>query len=523
MGVSGMLLIGGEDVVGREAGVYAVNPATGAELETAFTGASDADVDHACTLAAAAFDLYRETSQATRAAFLRAIGKGIVALGDELIDRAVAESGLPRARLEGERGRTVGQLELFADIVERGSFLGAVIDRAQPERKPLPRPDLRLRRIAIGLVAVFGASNFPLAFSVAGGDTASALAAGCPVVVKAHPSHPGTSELVGRAIQHAVKECGLPAGVFALLGGLGNAVGQAMVQHPAIKAVGFTGSRAGGLALMHLAAARPEPIPVYAEMSSVNPVFLMEHALAEKAEELAKGFVDSLVLGVGQFCTNPGLAVGLEGDSLSRFAEAAAEEVAGRSASTMLSPGIHAAYTRGAERLASSAEVRTLARVEAVAGLNGAPALFAIAAADLLAKPELGEEVFGPSSLLVTCKSTEQMQQVAEQMEGQLTATLLAEDADAEKVRPLLRILERKVGRIVYNGYPTSVEVAWAMVHGGPFPATSDSRTTSVGAGAIERFLRPVSYQNLPQGLLPEVLQDGNPLKAPRIVDRRAE
>jgi NADP-dependent aldehyde dehydrogenase len=274
---------------------------------------------------------------------------------------------------------------------------------------------------------------------------------------------------------------------------------------------------------MHIAAARPEPIPVYAEMSSVNPVFLMEHALADNAESLAKGFVDSLVLGVGQFCTNPGLAVGLEGDRFSRFAKAAAEEIAGRSAGTMLSPAIHAAYTRGVERLASCGQVETLARVEAVSGSKGAPALFAIAATDLLAKPELGEEIFGPSSLLVTCKSAEQMQQVAGQMEGQLTATLLAADADAEALRPLLRILERKVGRIVYNGYPTGVEVAWAMVHGGPFPATSDSRTTSVGGGAIERFLRPVSYQNLPPALLPEVLQDGNPLKVPRVVDRRAE
>ena len=523
MGVRGVLLIGGEEVVGSHAGVYAVNPATGAELETAFTGAGDAEVSRACTLAAAAFDTYRETSQSVRAAFLRSVGQGIMALGDELIDRAMAESGLPRPRLEGERGRTVGQLEMFADLVERGAFMGAVIDTAQPERKPLPRPDLRLRKIAIGPVAVFGASNFPLAFSVAGGDTASALAVGCPVVVKAHPAHPGTSELVGRAIQDAVKECGLPSGVFALLGGAGNAVGEAMVRHPAIKAVGFTGSRAGGLALMHIAAARPEPIPVYAEMSSVNPVFLMEHALADSAESLAKGFVDSLVLGVGQFCTNPGLAVGLEGDRFARFAKAAAEEITGRSAGTMLSPAIYAAYTRGVERLASCGQVETLARVEAGSGSKGAPALFAIAATDLLAKPELGEEIFGPSSLLVTCKSAEQMQQVAGQMEGQLTATLLAADADAEALRPLLRILERKVGRIVYNGYPTGVEVAWAMVHGGPFPATSDSRTTSVGGGAIERFLRPVSYQDLPLALLPEVLQDGNPLKVPRVVDRRAE
>ena len=522
MTITGVLLIGEEEVVGTQAPVRATNPATGAELEPLFAGGGEVEVDRACTLAEAAFDIYRETSQADRAAFLRAIAKNIIEIGDELIERAMAESGLPRPRLEGERGRTTGQLEMFADIVERGGFIGAVIDTALPDRKPLPRPDLRLRRIALGPVAIFGASNFPLAFSVAGGDTASALAAGCTVVVKAHPAHPGTSELVGRAIQRAVKECGLPAGVFSLVGGVGNEVGQAMVKHPAIKAVGFTGSRAGGLALMRSAAARPEPIPVYAEMSSVNPVFLMEHALAAKAETLAKGFVDSLVLGVGQFCTNPGLAIGVESEGFARFREAAAAEVTTRAAGTMLSPGIHAAYVKGVAKLGSAGSVTTLAQVQAEAGCKGAPALFAVDAADLLANPELGEEVFGPSSLLVSCTSAEQMRQVAEQIEGQLTATILAEDADADAIRPLLSVLERKVGRIVYNGYPTGVEVAWAMVHGGPFPATSDSRTTSVGAGAIERFLRPVSYQNLPQGLLPGALKDGNPLGIPRVVDKTA-
>lgn len=501
----------------------AVNPATGAELEPIFYAAGEAEIERACMLAAAAFDEYRETSQAQRAKFLRAIGNGIVALGDELIERAMAETGLPRPRLEGERGRTVGQLEMFADIVERGAFIGAIIDTALPDRKPLPRPDIRRRKIAIGPVAVFGASNFPLAFSVAGGDTASAFAAGCPVVVKAHGAHLGTSELVGRVIQQAAQECDLPAGVFSLVGGIVNFVGEALVRHPEIKAVGFTGSRAGGLAIVRMAAERPEPIPVYAEMSSVNPVFLMEHALGDRAEAMAKSFVDSLVLGVGQFCTNPGLVIACEGAGLTRFRETASTEVANRTAATMLSAGIHAAYVRGVDRLSSTGSVETLAKAEAAPGCQGASALFEITASDLLANPKLGEEVFGPSALLVRCRSVEEMQQVAESMEGQLTATIQAGDADADIVRVLLPVLERKVGRIVYNAFPTGVEVSWAIVHGGPYPATSDSRTTSVGGGAIERFLRPISYQNLPEGLLPKALRDGNPLQIPRVVDKTFE
>lgn len=523
MTITGEMLIGNTAIFGNHGTVRAFSPVAGAELEPEFGGGTEADVDRACTLAAAAFDSYRETSLPARAAFLRAIGKGITELGDTLIERAMAESGLPGPRLEGERGRTIGQLEMFASIVEAGRFVNATIDTALPDRKPLPRPDLRLRRIALGPVAVFGASNFPLAFSVAGGDTASALAAGCPVVVKAHPAHLGTSELVGRVIQQAVQECGLHPGVFSLVLGIGNEVGQALVRHPAIQAVGFTGSRRGGLSLMQAAAARSQPIPVFAEMSSINPVFVFPGALGEKAEVLAKGFVDSLVLGVGQFCTNPGLVVGVESEAFTRFRQIAQQEIATRLGGVMLSPGIHSAYQQGVSRMESHGGVETLAKVaENPAACHGTPALFAITGAQLLASPELGEEVFGPSSLLVICKTPEEMLAVTNNLEGQLTATILAEAPDADLVRPLLPVLERKVGRIVYNGYPTGVEVAYAMVHGGPYPATSDSRTTSVGAGAIDRFLRPVSYQNIPQGLLPEALRDGNPLHIPLTLDTRA-
>jgi alpha-ketoglutaric semialdehyde dehydrogenase len=523
MTVTGMMLIGAAEVKGTYGTMRAFNPTTAAEMAPEFYGGGEADVDQACTLAAAAFDQYRETSLVDRAAFLRAIGAGLLELGDTLIDRAQAESGLPKARLEGERGRTIGQLEMFAKIVEGGRWVGAVIDTALLDRKPMARTDLRLRRIPLGPVAVFGASNFPLAFSVAGGDTASALAAGCPVVAKAHPAHLGTSELVGRVIQAAVKKCGLPEGVFSLVLGEGNAIGQALVLHPAIKAVGFTGSRRGGLSLVKSAAGRPEPIPVYAEMSSTNPMFLLEGALAKDAAGMAKGFVDSLTLGVGQFCTNPGLAIAIAGPALDAFRASASGEIPTRAPGTMLSPGIHAAYQQGVEKLSGSSAVKLLAGAPAADGCRGAAALFEVAANDLLQDPVLGEEVFGPSSVLVTCKDEAEMLAVAEQMEGQLTASLMAESSDAALAAKLLPILERRVGRIVYNGFPTGVEVAWAMVHGGPFPATSDSRTTSVGAGAIDRFLRPVSYQNFPDSLLPAALQESNPLGIARVRDTANE
>jgi 2,5-dioxopentanoate dehydrogenase len=499
---------------------HAIDPATGEQLEPAFSAADDSHVAAACALADVAFDAFRETTPAERAAFLDTIAARIEAIGDALIDRAAAESGLPRARLLGERGRTCGQLRLFATLLRAGRWAGVVVDHAQPERQPLPRADLRQRRIAVGPVAVFGASNFPLAFSTAGGDTASALAAGCPVVVKGHPAHPGTSALVGAAIREAVAACGLPDGVFSLLQGPSNALGAALVRDPRIKAVGFTGSRVGGLALVALAQARPEPIPVYAEMSSVNPVILFPAALAARAEALGVAYVASLTMGSGQFCTNPGIVVALAGPDLDRFAAAAAAAVEGAAAQVMLTPGIHANYDRGVTRLAGESGVETLARgVESAGPHCGRGALFTTDAATFLANPALAEEVFGASSIIVRAADMAQLRDVLAAMEGQLTATLHLDPADHELARPLIPLLERKAGRILANGWPTGVEVAPAMVHGGPFPATSDPRTTSVGTAAIERFLRPVCYQDLPDALLPPPLRPDNPWHLPRRID----
>ncbi|NUB21917.1 aldehyde dehydrogenase family protein [Azospirillum formosense] len=520
MTITGEMLIGARSHRGSDGEFRAVDPATGADLEPAFGGGGAAEVERACALAWAAFDAFRETGLEARAAFLETIAANILDLGDALIVRAMAESGLPRPRLEGERGRTVGQLRLFAETVREGGWLEARIDPAQPERKPLPRPDVRQRHIPLGPVAVFGASNFPLAFSVAGGDTASALAAGCPVVVKGHSAHPGTSELVGQAIRAAVASCGLPEGVFSLLFGVGNPIGTALVTDPRIKAVGFTGSRGGGLALMAAAARRPEPIPVYAEMSSINPVFLMPAALAARAEALGKGFVASLTMGAGQFCTNPGILLGVNGPDLDRFVAVAVEALGGSAAATMLTPAIHAAYDSGVARLSGSAAVATLARGLACFGPNQAQAaLFGTTADAFLTEPALQDEVFGAASLLIRCPDVAAMRSVAERLEGQLTATVQMEPADGDAVAALLPTLERKAGRILANGWPTGVEVCHAMVHGGPFPATSDSRRTSVGTLAIRRFLRPVCYQDIPAALLPEALRDGNPLGLWRRID----
>ncbi|WP_332875780.1 aldehyde dehydrogenase (NADP(+)) [Massilia sp. S19_KUP03_FR1] len=519
MTLNGQLLIGATAPFGSAASFKAIDPATGAHIEPAFGSATLDDVERACTLAQQAFDSYRDTTPQVRAAFLEQVAQNILDLGPVLIERAMHESGLPQARLEGERGRTVGQLRLFAKVVRDGRWLAATLDSALPERAP-PRPDLRLRKIALGPVVVFGASNFPLAFSVAGGDTASALAAGCPVVVKAHGAHPGTSELVGRAVQAAVASCGLPEGVFSMLHGDGRTIGQALVSHAAIKAVGFTGSRQGGMALVRAAAARAEPIPVYAEMSSINPMFLLPDALAQGAAKIGSGFIDSLTLGAGQFCTNPGLVIALEGAALEQFRAAAVTALQGKTGTTMLTPGIHSAFTDGVEKLGKQNGVTLLARGQAGStACAGQAALFQTDAAHFLANPALEDEIFGAASLIVACRDLDQFRQIAEYLDGQLTATMFLTENDRDAALALLPVLERKAGRILINGFPTGVEVAYAMVHGGPFPATSDSRSTSVGAGAIERFLRPVSYQDLPAFLLPAALQDDNPLGLWRLRD----
>jgi 2,5-dioxopentanoate dehydrogenase len=519
MPLSGKLLLGATQAMGSAGTINAFNPATGEALEPAFGLASHAEVAHACELAAAAFDIYRETTLDVRARFLETIAEQIEAVGDALIERAMAETGLPRARLEGERGRTCNQLRLFASVVRAGDAVGARIDPALPERKPLPRSDLRMRRIALGPVAVFGASNFPLAFSVAGGDTASALAAGCPVVAKAHPAHPGTSELVGLAVQQAVSRCALPEGVFSLLFAQNHVAG-ALVANPHIQAVGFTGSRAGGLALRNIAQARPQPIPFYGELSAVNPVFLLPHALDARGAALAQPFVASVTLGAGQFCTNPGLLFAIDGPGLNAFIDAAVSALGAAGAQTMLTPGIHQAYVQNVERLAKEHNVQCLARGQASSTPNAAQAgLFATDAASFMAQPSLHEEIFGATALLVRCKDAAELRAIAETLEGQLTATLHLDDGDIALARTLLPVLERKVGRIIANGWPTGVEVCHAMVHGGPWPATTDARSTSVGTAAIERFLRPVCYQDLPPALLPVAVQDSNPLKLRRLID----
>ena len=520
---NGAILVGASERQGG-APFFAIDPSTGAKGEVAFHNASAADVADACALADAAFESFSTLTPDARAAFLEAVADGIMAIGDLLITTAMSETGLPRGRLEGERGRTVGQLRLFAGYVRQGDWLDATIDKALPERQPLPRSDLRRVNQSVGPVAVFGASNFPLAFSVAGGDTASAFAAGCPVVVKGHPAHPGTGELVARAIAAAVRSCGLHEGVFSYLPGTTNDLGGALVADPRIKAVGFTGSRGGGLSLMKIAAERAEPIPVYAEMSSINPVVLLPGALAARAEALGTAFVGSLTLFSGQFCTNPGLVVALDSPDLDRFVASAAEALSGNAAQVMLTPGIHAAYEKGVAALSGAEGVTTVARGVAGDGVNrGQHALFATSGDRFRANPALAHEVFGSSSILVKCATVEEMIATIADLEGQLTATLQMEESDQADAARLLPTLSRKVGRVLANGWPTGVEVTHAMVHGGPFPSTSDGRSTSVGTLAMMRFLRPVCYQDVADAVLPPALQAANPWQLNRRVEGRLE
>ncbi|BBY19207.1 aldehyde dehydrogenase (NADP(+)) [Mycolicibacterium litorale] len=517
--LTGQMLIAGTAVHGTGAEIRGFDPTRGAELEPAYRHGEASHVEAACAAAAEAFHAYRATSSDQRARFLEGIADNIAAITDDLVHRAHAETGLPEARLTGEVGRTTGQLRLFASVLREGSWNGARIDTAQPDRTPLPRPDLRQRMVPLGPVAVFGASNFPLAFSVAGGDTASALAAGCPVVVKAHDAHPGTSELVGRAICAAVADAGLPPGTFSLLYIPGPGLGTALVTDPRIKAVGFTGSRAGGLALVAAAAARPEPIPVYAEMSSINPVFLLGGALAGRGAEIGRAFVGSLTMGSGQFCTNPGLVIAIDSPGLDAFTAAAAEALSASAPTAMLTPDIADNYRAGVDALSGEATLVARGSADGDAAVSCRAALFSTDAAGLLGSKSLQAEVFGASSLIVRCADLDEMKTVAANLEGQLTATLHIDDSDVAHAGELLPILELKAGRILFNGWPTGVEVCHAMVHGGPFPATSDSRTTSVGSRAIDRFLRPVCYQDAPKSLVPSAIADDNPDRLWRRVD----
>ncbi|GAA3583728.1 aldehyde dehydrogenase (NADP(+)) [Amycolatopsis ultiminotia] len=519
---TGRALIGGTAAVPATAATFrAVDPATGEEIGPVFVECGAVETERAAKLAAAAFDGYRHTGIEERAAFLESIANEIEARASPIAELARLETGLPTARVAGETTRTTGQLRLFARTLREGDWLQARIDPGDPERIPLPRPDVRCRAVPLGPVAVFGASNFPLAFSVAGGDTASALAAGAPVIVKAHPSHPGTSELVGTAICEAVRRHGLPEGTFSLLQGTSHELGAALVTHPAIKAVGFTGSRAGGLALLRLAQQRPVPIPVYAEMSAVNPVFVLPGAVAERGAEIGASYVASVTGSAGQLCTKPGLLFVLERTGAQDLVDAAAAAIERVPATVLLNPAISTAFGKETAAVEHTEGVRLVATGVADPALacTGVPSLFETTGAGLLGRPRLPAEMFGPASVIVRVADEKELHAIAETLEGQLTATIHASAVDHRTAAALLGRLELIAGRVLFNDWPTGVEVNHAMVHGGPFPATSAPATTSVGTRAIERFLRPVAYQGVPVELLPAELRDDNPSHLFRRVD----
>jgi alpha-ketoglutaric semialdehyde dehydrogenase len=520
MSLSGKHIIGANLAASGTQTFRAFDPVKNEAIAPDFFEGTQTDVDEAAQLAKSDFDKVRNIKNSQRANFLNTIAEEILALDEELVKRTVTETGLPEARIISERGRTINQLKLFAEVVSDGSWIEARIDTPKPDRKPIPKPDIRMLNIAIGPVAVFGASNFPLAFSVAGGDTASALAAGCPVIVKGHPAHPGTSELVGKAVQAAVRKNNMPEGTFSLIQGSGTVVGEALVKHPGIKAVGFTGSFRGGKALFDLAMSRPEPIPFYAEMGSTNPIFLLPGVLKERGSNIAQDFVDSVTLGVGQFCTNPGLVFGLNNRDFENFISVASETMEAKGLGTMLHHGIKSAYDKGIEELTSFTGVELLIDKKSnKTTCDGIPRLLRTTGKTFAQHPRLEEEVFGPSSLLISCESVNELLIIAENLKGQLTATVHGTEEDLKGYKNLITILERKVGRIIFNGFPTGVEVCHSMNHGGPFPATTDCRTTSVGTAAIKRFLRPVCYQNFPQQGLPEEIKNVNKAQIWRLID----
>ncbi len=500
----------------------AVNPATGETLEPSYYEATTDEVDRAFQAAEKAFWIYREKKPFERAAFLDKIAEKILALGDALIERCLKETGLPEARLTSERGRTVNQLKLFANVVREGSWVEARIDTAIPGRKPVPKADIRQMLIPLGPVGIFGAGNFPLAFSAAGGDSASALAAGCPIVVKAHPAHPGTSELVGQAIVKAAQETRMPEGIFSMVHGRSTAVGMAVVKHPLAKAVGFTGSYAGGKALYDAAVRREEPIPVYAETGSTNPVFILPGALKERGESIAQNLVSSVTLGVGQFCTNPGLVFLIKNGESDPgiFVKKTAEFLSAVPAGIMLTGKIKEAYDSGIDGLTRMEGVEVVARgTPDQGGCRGVPHLLQTTAETFIKNPQLAEEVFGPSTIVIIASNKEELIKAASVLKGHLTAAIHWTDKDLEDYSKLVALLERKVGRLIINGFPTGVEVCPSMHHGGPFPATTDLRTTSVGTAAIKRFARPICYQDFPRSFLPDELKKKNPLNILRLVN----
>ncbi len=495
----------------------AVNPATNEPLEPQYFTAAGDEVARALDLAEKAFPIYSSLPAAKRVEFLRRIAELIEQAGDAIAERGVQETGLPEARMRGETGRTTGQLRLFAALIEEGSWVDARVEIAQPDRQPLPKPDLRSMKRPLGPVVVFCASNFPLAFSVAGGDTASALAAGCPVLVKAHHSHPGVAEIVGNCVEQAARDTGMPEGVFSLLYGGGRSVGVAMVEAPAVQAVGFTGSRSGGTALMQAAAGRKQPIPVYAEMSAVNPVVLLPEALTERGEAIAEGMLTSLTMGVGQFCTNPGL-IFMPDSAAPAFKEKLSSLVAEAGCGVMLNAGIAKAFRESTAAIEKIPGVKKLAAADDAGGNCASPAVFSVSVETFLSTPDLQAEMFGPATLIVE-GSMEQIEQAIAGLEGQLVGTIHGTEAEIKQYTSLVKTLEGRSGRLVFNGFPTGVDVCHAMVHGGPYPATSDGRSSSVGTMAIDRFCRPVAWQGFPDSELPQELQDANPLSIWRLVD----
>jgi len=519
--LSGRSLIGSHEAAGAGEAMYATDPATGQRLQPEFIAATAEEVERAVRLAHEAFEVYGLVSGRDRAAFLRTIASKIESDASAIIERASQETALPQARLQGETARTCGQLRMFAQVAEEGSWVNARIDRADPDRKPIPKPDIRSMLRPLGPVVVFGASNFPLAFSVAGGDTASAFAAGNPVIVKAHPAHPGTSELVGRAIQQSVIERGLPEGVSSLLFDGGTRVAAELVRHSRVKAVGFTGSRTAGKALMNIAASRPDPIPFYAEMSSTNPVFILPRAVRERAATIAAGLHSSFTMGAGQFCTKPGVVFLSQDSAASVFADKLRELVVGTPAPHLLTKTIYSSYDYAIAKRKTDSTVKLVAEGMQGSADNGftvRPTLFETDAPSFPGS-DLDEEIFGPTTLLVQHSSHDQILAIARALEGHLTATIHGTEEDLLEYSDLIAILETKVGRILFNGFPTGVEVTHAMVHGGPYPATSDGRSTSVGSQAIYRFARPVCYQGFPDEALPDVLKNANPLGIWRMID----
>ncbi|MER7931001.1 MULTISPECIES: aldehyde dehydrogenase (NADP(+)) [unclassified Streptomyces] len=519
MNLTGELLIGAARVAATAGTMKALDPATGEVVEPEFAFGGAAEADRAVRLADDAFDSYSHTSLAERAAFLDLVADKLEAVRTELSARTALETGLPAAQLEGETVRAAGVFRKFADVVRAGRFLRTAVDTAQPERRPVPRLDHRLQKVALGPVVIFGASNFPISYSVAGGDTASALAAGCPVVVKAHNAHPGASEIQGRVIREAVAEAGLHEGVFSLVRGAGNGIGEALVDHPLVRAVTFTGSEGGGMALYRRAQQRPDPIPVFTEMTSVNPVFVLPAALAARGAEIGAGLLQRALYNVGQACLKPAILLAVDGPGFEELRDAATAEVREATARTMLTPGIHEAYTRNARRTEDGGAVLIGAGADPDRAGEGQALLYEVTGDRLLAEPALREEVFGPAVLLVRLSGPEQLFAAARAFRGQLSATVHADAADRAAAARLLPLLERRTGRIVFNAFSIPQEVSHATTHGGPFPATSDSRFTSVGMGAIERFVRPVTYQNFPDDLLPEPLREANPLHLWRLVD----